>query len=107
MEWTGLRVIGRLDYLRRTDPGLSHLLNPPLAEHDVSVFEARHGLSLPYDYRACLLEVGDEGADPACPQRAARGTLWEDGRCSDMGITPFRPDFATWYRRWLRDPKPR
>lgn len=34
-----------------------------------------------------------------------RGTLWEDGRCSDMGITPFRTDFATWYLQWLRDPK--
>ena len=36
-----------------------------------------------------------------------RGTLWEDGRCSDMGITPFLPDFATWYRQWFRDPEPR
>lgn len=36
-----------------------------------------------------------------------RGTLWEDGRCSDMGITLFAPDFATWYLRWLRDLKPR
>jgi excisionase family DNA binding protein len=33
-----------------------------------------------------------------------RGTLWEDGRCSDMGITPFAPNFATWYLRWLRKP---
>lgn len=36
-----------------------------------------------------------------------RGTLWEDGRCSDAGITPFAPGFATWYLRWLNDPKPR
>jgi hypothetical protein len=35
-----------------------------------------------------------------------RGTLWEDRRCSDMGISPFGPDFATWYLQWLRDPKP-
>jgi hypothetical protein len=34
-----------------------------------------------------------------------RGTLWEDGRCSDMGITPFAPSFAAWYLRWLNDPK--
>jgi hypothetical protein len=33
-----------------------------------------------------------------------RGTLWEDGRCSDMGITPFAPGFAAWYLRWLNDP---
>jgi hypothetical protein len=36
-----------------------------------------------------------------------RGALWEDGRCSDMGITPFAPDFAAWYLRWLRDLEPR
>jgi hypothetical protein len=34
-----------------------------------------------------------------------RGTLWEDGRCSDMGITPFAPGFATWYLQWLYDPE--
>jgi hypothetical protein len=35
-----------------------------------------------------------------------RGALWEDGRCSDMGIKPFAPGFAAWYRRWLSDPGP-
>lgn len=35
-----------------------------------------------------------------------RGTLWEDGRCSDMGITPFAPDFRTWYLTWLNTPRP-
>lgn len=30
-----------------------------------------------------------------------RGALWEDGRCSDAGITPFAPGFADWYRGWL------
>ena len=187
MEWDRAEVIGRLDYLRRTDPGLTrfgsaahrYLLNPPLAEHDVTAFEARHGVSLPDDYRAFLIdEVGDGGAGPfagvfrldrsdrpAChredllpgilagafphevpwnelgdggpqseddyfdPSRIRgslnlsnqgcgymvrlvlngpqRGTLWEDGRSGDMGITPFRPDFATWYLEWLRDPMPR
>jgi hypothetical protein len=34
-----------------------------------------------------------------------RGTLWEDGRCSDTGITPFAPGFAAWYLRWLNDPQ--
>ncbi|GAD85883.1 SMI1/KNR4 family protein [Nocardia asteroides] len=37
-----------------------------------------------------------------------RGTLWEDGRCSDAGVTPFAVGFADWYLRWLkRDPPAR
>lgn len=184
MEWDRVEVVEHLDFMRRTDPGLTRFgaaahrysLNPPLAESEVTAFEARYGLSLPEDYRDFLLEVGDGGAgpfyglyrldrsdlgprddedllpgflagsfphdrswnsdydspegeeeyfDPAhirgslnlshqgCgymvrlvlngPQR---GTLWEDGRCSDMGITPFAPGFAAWYRQWLRNPKP-
>ncbi|MFI0453577.1 SMI1/KNR4 family protein [Actinomadura sp. 6N118] len=30
-----------------------------------------------------------------------RGKLWEDGRCSDMGIRPFNSGFQRWYRTWL------
>ncbi|MEU6188112.1 SMI1/KNR4 family protein [Nocardia sp. NPDC047038] len=33
-----------------------------------------------------------------------RGTLWEDGRCSDGGVSPFAPGFADWYLRWLNQP---
>ena len=184
--WDRAEVIDRLDFLRRTDPGFTrfgsaghrYLLNQPLTEPEVTAFEARHGVSLPEDYRAFLLEVGDGGAGPFygifrldrsdLPARydddllpgflagtfphtlpwnelgdrspeaedeyfdpaqirgslnlshqgcgymvrlvlngPRRGTLWEDGRCSDMGITPFAPDFPTWYLRWLRDPKSR
>ncbi len=37
-----------------------------------------------------------------------RGTLWEDGRCSDLGVTPFAAGFADWYLRWLNlDPPAR
>jgi hypothetical protein len=184
MVWDRAEVSDRLDFLRRTDPEFARFgarahryrLNQPLAESAVSAFEARYSVSLPADYRAFLLEVGDGGvgpfagilrldrsnlaardkddllpgflagefphaqpwndlgdngpvdeeaySDPAhirgslnlsyqgCgytvrlvlngPQR---GSLWEDGRCSDMGITPFAPDFATWYLQWLRDPE--
>jgi len=186
VEFDRAEVVDRLDYLRSTDPGLTrfgsaahgYLLNPPLVEHDVMAFEARHGVSLPDDYRAFLLQVGDGGAGPfggvfrldrsdlpvlnredllpgflagAFPHERPGneppgdsssqaeddyfdqsrihgslnlshqgcgymvrlvlngpqlGSLWEDGRCGDMGITPFSPDFASWYRQWLRDPKP-
>ncbi len=72
MEWDRAAVIGRLYYLRRTDPGLirfgsaahRYLLNAPLSEQDVTAFEVRHGVSLPDDYRAFLKEVGDGGAGP-------------------------------------------
>lgn len=183
MVWDRAEVIDRLDFLRRTDPRFTrfgseshrYLLNQPLTESAVAAFEARYGVSLPEDYRAFLLEVGDGGAGPfygvfrldrsdlfardredllpgflagafphtqswnglgdgspeaeeECDDPALvrgslnlshqgcgymvrlvlngpqRGTLWEDGRCSDMGITPFAPGFATWYLRWLNEP---
>jgi hypothetical protein len=181
--WDRAEVIDRLDFLRHTDPGFTrfgsaghrYLLNQPLTESAVTAFETRHGVSLPEDYRAFLLEVGDGGAGPfygvfrldrsdlyaadradllpgflagafphtrplnsrgdgspeaeeECDDPALvrgslslshqgcgymvrlvlngpqRGTLWEDGRCGDMGITPFAPGFATWYLRWLNEP---
>jgi hypothetical protein len=186
VEWDRAEVVGRLDFMRHTDPGFTRFgaaahrysLNPPLAESEVTAFEARHGLSLPEDYRAFLLQVGDGGAGPyyglfrldrshlpaqdgedllpgflagAFPHERSwnelgdgspkaekeyfdpahirgslklshqgcgymvrlvlngpqRGTLWEDGRCSDMGITPFAPGFAAWYLQWLGNPGPR
>jgi hypothetical protein len=117
--WDRAEVGGRLDVLRRADPGFTrfgaaahhYLLNQPLPQSEVTAFEARYGLSLPGEYRSFLLEVGDGGADPfygifrldrSGPQR---GTLWEDGRCSDTGITPFAPGFAAWYLQWLNDPQ--
>jgi len=72
VEWDRAEVVGRLDFMHRTDPGFTRFgaaahrysLNPPLAESEVTAFEARHRLSLPEDYRDFLLEVGDGGAGP-------------------------------------------
>jgi hypothetical protein len=132
VEWDRAEVVSRLHYLRSADPGLTrfgsaahrYLLNPPLAEHAVTAFEARHDVSLPDGYRAFLVQVGDGGAgpfygvfrldrsDPAARDRedllpGFLAAAFPHGRSSDMGITPFLPDFATWYLQWLRDPMPR
>jgi hypothetical protein len=72
VEWDRAEVVDRLGLLRRTDPGFTRFgsavhrysLNQPLPESEVTAFEARHGLSLPEEYRAFLVEVGDGGAGP-------------------------------------------
>jgi hypothetical protein len=70
--WDRAEVVGRLDVLRRADPGFTrfgaaahhYLLNLPLPQSEVTAFEARYGLSLPGEYRSFLLEAGDGGAGP-------------------------------------------
>jgi len=47
MEWDRAEIVSRLDFLRRTDPGLTRFgavahrysLNPPLDGHEVLAFE--------------------------------------------------------------------
>jgi SMI1 / KNR4 family (SUKH-1) len=70
--WDRAEVAGRLDFLRRADPGFArfgsaahrYLLNQPLTPSEVAAFESQYGVSLPEDYRSFLLEVGDGGAGP-------------------------------------------
>jgi hypothetical protein len=40
-------------------------INPPLTEQEVAVFEARHRITFPADYRGFLIHVGNGGAGPA------------------------------------------
>jgi hypothetical protein len=39
-------------------------LNPPLTEGEVAAFERKHKISLPADYRAFLIHLGNGGAGP-------------------------------------------
>jgi hypothetical protein len=69
--WT--QLLRDLETIRRLDAGVAHtcadqhtyVLNPPLAESEVVLFETEHKISLPQDYREFLLLVGNGGVGPS------------------------------------------
>ncbi|GAA2542072.1 SMI1/KNR4 family protein [Winogradskya consettensis] len=72
MTWNPAEIRARLAAAHAADPALErfhgmrngYLLGPPLTDSQVAVFEGRHGITLPEDYRTFLLEVGNGGAGP-------------------------------------------
>ena len=98
MLWDRAEVAGRLDVLRRADPGFTrfgaaahqYLLNQPLTPSEVTAFETRHGLSLPGEYRSFLLEVGDGGA----PARSTASSASTAPICLTGAMTTCCP--ASW-----------
>ena len=64
------RILSKLDDVRRRglkcfgSQAHAFRLNPPIAEAEVHRFEHRHGISLPDDYRAFLIQAGNGGAGP-------------------------------------------
>ncbi|MCR6489728.1 SMI1/KNR4 family protein [Amycolatopsis sp. OK19-0408] len=70
VSWDGVRE--RLAELAAADPGFERFganrheyrLGPPLPRAELAEFEARHGVTLPEDYRDFLLTVGGHGAGP-------------------------------------------
>lgn len=72
MPWDATAIHARLAAVRAADPDLElfgasrhrHRLGPALAGETVAAFEARHGVTLPMNYRSFLLQVGDGGAGP-------------------------------------------
>ncbi len=65
-------VILRLAYLDRKDPrrkifganGHDYKLRPTVPISVIELFEERHGISLPHDYRSFIAEIGNGGAGP-------------------------------------------
>ena len=65
-------IRARLQELLRLDPDFElfgadshrYQLAPPLPEEEIRAFETLHGIQLPEDYRAFLLQIGSSGAGP-------------------------------------------
>jgi hypothetical protein len=97
VDWWGVReqvlavrdapFVGKVFGARWQGFGHHFLLQPPLSEADVAEAEEELGISLPFDYRTFLLEVGAGGAGPF------------------YGIFPLQRDGLGWH--WLEHGKVR
>ena len=115
---TVLRLLGELDrrdrHRRVFGAGVhQYRLNPPLPASVVEAFEARHGVSLPEDYRRFITEIGNGGAGPyygLLPFGQGRRTTrdWESGGLVGDLSQPF-PHVAAWNLSesfWQGEPDP-
>lgn len=78
------RIVEKLEALRRADTHFNvsgadeheYRLNSPLSEHEVVAFEKQAGVSVPEEYRAFVLEIGNGGAGPqnGCHSLCEEGT---------------------------------
>lgn len=104
------RIQDKLLRLKQMDDGLSFFgaeshryeLNPRASESVVTTFEDKFGVTLPEEYRAFLLRIGDGGAGPYYGLYALRHSYEEMGWIEPGDIRkPFPLD-----RSWNEDGEP-
>ncbi|WP_328613434.1 SMI1/KNR4 family protein [Amycolatopsis sp. NBC_00355] len=105
MTWAGVR--DRLADLSAADPDFTRFgagkhryrLEPPVPAAEIADFEARHGVTLPEEYRGFLLSVGGHGAGPyyGLYRLSAPECPDEDGWRPGFLSTPF-PFTEAWNR---------
>ena len=84
-------ILRDIEVLRRVDPH-KYVLNPPLPDSGVLLFEAEHGILLPTEYREFLFSVGNGGAGPGYGVEmlgCAYGVDWSEtpGLIGDLAIS--------------------
>jgi uncharacterized protein (TIGR02996 family) len=111
------RVRAKIDRLRAADPDMSisgarwgtsgheYQMNPPLAECDLLDFELRHGLTLPGEYRAFLLRVGNGRVGPSYGLFPLEPAAERPELRKPFGVTPAETDTIAAAARTARETK--
>lgn len=66
-------------------------LNPPMPEHEIAAFEARHGMTFPSEYRWFLANLGNGGAGPFYGMGQLKLAAEDDSESPGPLSLPFRP----------------